>query len=224
MASSFSFSIPETDKVALKAISNLEDVQFENLVEAIRRTGPRLSPKGLLDQLESDSSMAFVSEELPSIVRVLANLSRGIYSGNWRLDEVTSSLAEMALKEELIEASSRDKLDQRLLNLFSLDVVRISSKANAILVSHPYVYGSAKIVTEIRPLFTDDEILTPPAASVIAHQLRFESFHNGDRSELFIALDDEDLVLLKEVIDRAIRKSKLLVEQEKQLGRTVVSQ
>jgi hypothetical protein len=222
---SFSFRIPVEDKSALKAISELDELQFRSLSEAVQRIEPRLSPKGISKQLVGDASLAFMSDHLPSIARLLSNLGRGIYSDNLSLEEVTASLAGYAREEELIvDDASQAKLDERLHVLFSHSAIKISSKANAVLTAHPYLFESAKIFTEIRPLFSDDEILNPPSASVIAHQLRIDTVHNGSKSEIFIALDDRDLGVLKDAVERATRKSALLIDQERKLGKLVVTE
>jgi hypothetical protein len=224
MATSFSFRIPEEDEIAFKAISGLDDPQFETLSTAIQATKPTLNSRGLAKQLHNNTNLEFMTENLPSVLRFIANLSRGIYQDNLKLDDVTASLAEHAEKNGLLaEGASRHGLENRLNILFSLEVVRLTSKAHAVLTSQPYAYGTSRIFTEIRPLFPDDEIVKAPSASVIAHQLYFDTLHNGSKSEIFVALDDQDLRMLKEVIERAIRKSSVLMEQERQTGRIVIT-
>jgi hypothetical protein len=223
MATSFLFRIPEEDEIAFKVISGLDDPQFNALSTAIQATKPSLNPGDLTRQLHRNTNLEFMAENLPSVVRLVANLSRSIYQDNLKLDDVTARLAERAEKKELLaEGASREGLENRLRSLFSLEVVRLTSKAHAVLTSQPYAYGTSRIFTEIRPLFPDDEIVKAPTASVIAHQLYFDTLHNGSKSELFVALDDQDLRMLKGVIERAIRKSEVLIEQERQTGRIVI--
>ena len=88
----------------------------------------------------------------------------------------------------------------------------ITAKAMDIKIRHQNVYRTARILTDIRPVFKE-ELTEEPPASVIIHTLGITTYQAGDLStpkELYFALDTDDLRELKKVVDRAFRKEATL--------------
>ncbi len=73
------------------------------------------------------------------------------------------------------------------------------------MMEQPHVFGHARILSDIRSVFTAsaDSI----AGGFIVHNLTIHYFHNGDHKEFFVALDNDDLNVLKEAIQRAEQKT-----------------
>lgn len=80
------------------------------------------------------------------------------------------------------------------------------------MVGNANTFCRARTISEVRPVFTEGDALKPEAA-IIVHQLNIV-FHSGpklDENEFFVTLDSEDLIALKNVVDRALRKDKEIV-------------
>ena len=71
---------------------------------------------------------------------------------------------------------------------------------------------SSKVISDIRPIFGFN-VNEKPKAAVIVHQLHLH-YHQGDEKEMhkdiYMALDNDDLQNLKETIERAQLKTKIL--------------
>jgi hypothetical protein len=71
------------------------------------------------------------------------------------------------------------------------------------------VFHSARILTDIRPVFGRDADV-PPIGAVIAHVLKIDYFSQGDSGSLYVSLNNRDLELLRNLVDRAFTKLKTL--------------
>jgi hypothetical protein len=68
------------------------------------------------------------------------------------------------------------------------------------------LFCSSRILSDIRPVFTN----TPESvsAAIVVHNLQI-GFHDGasgDHKEIYITLDDDDLLEIKETVERAQKK------------------
>jgi hypothetical protein len=90
------------------------------------------------------------------------------------------------------------------------------SKTFQLLANRPTVARGLKILTELRPVFNDE--LSSTRAMVLTNTLVVE-YEEGDNSRtLHLTIDQADLRLLQEQLDRAEKKIQLLEEQVKKLG------
>jgi hypothetical protein len=103
----------------------------------------------------------------------------------------------------------RNLLAARLARLLGIKAsLRITSKALDVLTDADRIFYSAKILTDIRPVFDDEgkEI----EAAVIIHNLRIHFGQDDDHRDFFVALDTNDIKELRAVLDRANKKAESL--------------
>ena len=105
--------------------------------------------------------------------------------------------------------TQREPFATRLESLLSIESLQGAIKALDIITEHQKVFTGARILTDIRPVFTEDVKKTPLAA-VIVHNLKLEYFESDENHELFIALDHDDLTKLIESLQRALEKDSTL--------------
>ncbi|HMR19804.1 MAG TPA: hypothetical protein PKA53_10945 [Sphingobacterium sp.] len=116
------------------------------------------------------------------------------------LDEVVGN--DASKKSTTIINDFKDRIEK----LLAIPSIQVTAKAIAVMTSQPHVYYSSRILSDLRVVFSDDD-LTPRAATII-HQLKV-SFHKSPDHELqdiYVALDAEDLTDLRKTIDRALEK------------------
>ncbi len=91
--------------------------------------------------------------------------------------------------------------------LTSSRALRTSANAHEVLAQHDRNFQSARIFTDLRPLFGADPD-RPPSGAVIVEMLQLETWSGDGRTEtLRVAMDRADLLELRAAIDRAIRKT-----------------
>jgi hypothetical protein len=120
-----------------------------------------------------------------------------------------------------LQDAERGALASRLTSLLAIPSVATSSKALDLLTEHARVYHSARVLTDLRPVFADDEI-TSPSATLISHTLKVAYHADSGRDAFYVALDDQDLDELREVIERAQKKSAALKKLVSESGLTLL--
>jgi hypothetical protein len=204
-------NIPQQFEQPLADLMALEPSVRKSLEEQLARTRGVLSP----DKLAAVVSTAAKLDVGPisRIIRMLLSL----YTA--REDKAASELAgeicdaAQALGNEKLKPKDGnwEGFRTQLTSLLSLDdSLGIVSKALNVMREHAHVYCTARVLTDVRPIFKQ-KISDAPNA-VIIHTLRV-SFHEGDRhetSDFFVAMDTQDLRELRTIIDLAIQKEVVL--------------
>jgi mRNA-degrading endonuclease YafQ of YafQ-DinJ toxin-antitoxin module len=95
--------------------------------------------------------------------------------------------------------------------------MRNSIKAREIITANQNNYQEARIISDVRIVYDDDDNLEKKdQLAVIVHNLRIR-YSSVPRGQVFISLDLSDLYKLREVINRAIEKDKLIRTNAHQL-------
>jgi hypothetical protein len=91
-------------------------------------------------------------------------------------------------------------------SLLSLDVVRLVAAGIDLSYEHVNVFKTARVLTDIRPIFTNDA--TRIEGAVVSHALHIQFQSLDGPHELAIALDESDVEELLEICQRALTKTK----------------
>lgn len=122
-------------------------------------------------------------------------------------DDLVPRLMAAIAQDSALEAGSEqlDRLREFLERTLSLeDPIGLLSKSVHVRASHERVFGSARIFSDLRPIFGS----TPgkPAAATVIHMLQIH-YHKGDYGEeAYFALSADDLEELAQMIRRAQEK------------------
>lgn len=160
------------------------------------------------------------AEHAESLVRPLLTLNQLIRQRVRTVDGVLEALRNAVF--QLPDWTSEEKaawegIEPQLRELFQVDAIRTVSKATDLAYDHANLFQGARIVTDIRPVFNDlDDDRLAIDGAVVSYTLRL-LFDNreGDHS-LSIALDEADILVLKEQCERALRKAKIAFERMSQ--------
>ena len=200
-------AIPKSQRESFKQFISLPDDKWGSLLRALEAAGPTISARALAKHVSLDVDLS--AEQLRQVLVVAGSLyvtrdQRGV-----SVEEFAEAVVEEAVHEGLVasdNSAATSKLKERISRLLTLDhSLGVSAKATLLLLSHKNPLLTARIFTDIRPVFTGDEDPTPRAA-VIVHTLELVTRTDGRELSHYIALDSTDLSTLKRVIDRAIHK------------------
>jgi hypothetical protein len=98
---------------------------------------------------------------------------------------------------------------QRLLTLLRVEPMRVLSKARALLFENPQMFQSARVMTDLRPVFGTEAELHVSGA-IVKHDLKIEFADRSGYKEFFVTMDDADVRSLKLTLERAERKALVL--------------
>jgi hypothetical protein len=211
--------IPDRYKNGVVKLAKLSEDSFSQMISAFEGIGPKLFPDDLSTEAISKTK-GISSEDLSEIIVAVMSLVSLRVNDDSTTEDLANRIVEAAHEANLAIKTEEESatFKKRLIKLFELDTVFISAKALGILQNNENVFCSAKILTDIRPVFGSDPTVAPSAA-VIVHMLDL-SYHKktGDLEHLYIALDSLDIDTLREALDRAEMKAESLKPLIKNAG------
>jgi len=194
--------LPPDTVEALEPLRALSDDDIARLVAVLDREPPIVVRRHLLETAQRELPDAL---GIPELLDALIDIETTRFGNRWSHAEAAFGVAESWAAETHSEAI-RDAFEQRLLRLLTTQSLPVAAKAIDIFLSHERLYDSGRIVTDIRPVFSDDPT-EPPGAAVLVHVLQLAFTESGERRLFFVALDDADLAQLDEIVHRAKDKS-----------------
>lgn len=206
-----SINIPKEDLVVLKKISKLENQQFNSLLSVIRAERPTFSRRQFVHNIAAKVK-TIQKADIATILRVvfiLYSMKGELGSSAQELSkDIVKSYSELCSKDHHISHKQVTLLNIRLKHLLSCDkTVAVTAKASDVMTEHAHTFCRARILSDIRPVFTDSA--TSASAAVIIHNLQigFHEAGSGDHKEFYVALDTDDIKVLKEVVERAEKRT-----------------
>jgi len=205
-------SIPKSDFPTLIDVLNLNESDFRKLLEAIREATSALSRLQLETQLAP--SLEAPRHKLQDILRLFITLYRVQWEANMSTQRFVDAVIEAIQRNpEQSLASVGDKWDtyrHRLQALMQFDEpLGIIAKVAELTSASAQTLHDARIITDIRPVFKSDPS-EAPAAALILHDLVI-TYHDDDRLKTFhVTLEDNDIQILRTLLDRAEAKGKTL--------------
>lgn len=207
--------LPELYKPAIKILSALTEEEHNNVRNALVATEASLKTKSLSKY--AAQHIKGIVPGLDDIISMLigmnaVRLEAEVSIEQFCQDVVSSLEGVIDFPNELSAINFR----QRLESLLAAPSIELSSQANDVQHEYADLFHSARILTDLRPLFNSSG--TEIVGTMIVHNLKISSFQHQEFKEAFFAMDDADLVALRKVLDRAELKTVALEQQINKLG------
>jgi len=209
-------SIPNPVISGLSRIATLSDESFGELNSAFERIPLRIRQHHIFD--DSDLSLQTISpDDLRTIKDALFPLYMASAGGNVSASKYVDDVIE-SLKEDrqdhtawIHSEEAVSKFKNRLLQLLNISSLQLIAKAHDVLLEHEQTFASARVVSDIRPIF-GEKVEDAPIAAVIVHMLNIVYYQASERREIVFALDTKDIPYLLDVLERAQTKTERLKE------------
>lgn len=199
-----SISVPDTYHSGIDVLTRITEDQFSQLLSSIESATPALFASGLASQI-APSIEGVKSRDVREVVDSLI----AMYAVRTRLNIPVADFATSISNaiddfgEEDFSEEDKSRLANRLTQLLEIEKpLGITAKANDILTEHEHVFCTARILTDIRPIYQAD-LASTPSEAVITHTLKLTYHHDREHKEFYVALDSDDLQTLKAAIERA---------------------
>jgi len=207
-----SVTIPESAYPAIQALVHLSSEEFELLLNELAQADAAATPYQFAEQIAAKSQRMKAST-VKVIVNELFKLISFKEDSGKTLPDFASSIANSALaiasKDFAFNEDNRDVLRDRLIRIFEAKgPLALSAKALDLLTDAQNLFFSAKMLSDIRPVFSEDG--TVAEATVLVHHLLIHYRNGNDHKDFFVTLDNNDLKQLRGVLDRAERKEATL--------------
>lgn len=198
-----SIVIPQSESEIFNELANLPIEEFEEI-------GRRINSLSLIDKL-TVVDLKIALEDKKDYSRIIFGLFYGFISfennSDFFLTELYKSY-EITSKD--IKRINKEDFKKKFGHIF-----HSQSPIFKILSSKYYssevqiLFLDAKIITDVRPIFSydnGDEII----GSIVINQLKIIFEEQGEKEELYINLGRNDLVDLKEKLEKAIMKNEVI--------------
>lgn len=212
--------IPDRHRPSFVLLGGIPNSQFESVVDALATAHASLDERMLVGALRESAGLD--SDEALVVARAVVELSTFRHTVGIAIEDAAERVADWLSLEPGHE--SRDRLIDRTTRLLECSSVRFLGKAVSIGFQHERLFVDAQILTDLRPVFEDD--ITDdhgPLGAVLSHVLRLHIIGQaGAHEDVYVALDDDDIAILRAALDRAGRKSALLRGRLRDLSLTMI--
>ena len=202
--------IPKRDLNNLGMLSGLDQDSFDRMVRSFQAAGPHLSMRKFIQE-----ATASLPDKVRDTAKLTAETVLSMQFGRARMgasaDEFVAAvfaaenIGELKLAPEKLEAGRG-----RLQHLLAIDSLFITAKAASVLTAHEHAFESARIFTDIRPIFGEPAAganRVEPRAAVLVHNLKLRLAGAETERELYVAMDNHDLQTLIDALNRARAKA-----------------
>ena len=214
--------IPDTHKGGVTKLITLPEKSIHQIISAFEGVAPKFFPEELSKEVISKID-GVSSDDLLEIISAVLSLSKHRVHDDMPPEELAEQIVQAMLEGPVEDVAliKRNQLGlkQLLLRFFQIETLLISAKASGIMLSHENIFCTARIITDVRPVFGSDPNVSPTAA-VMVHMLNLSYHHEGQVKELYIAMDTVDIETLRAALDRADLKSQSLKSLIKRAGLT----
>jgi hypothetical protein len=207
-------SIPERFRAGIAAFAALPEESFAELLKVMEESVSADTPELATAQLETrlPSIPKSILTEIIIAIASLQSLDRRSHVPTSILAvDVAESLS--ADSPKLAKGISTEVLKSRVMSIVEAKSIHITStKITELQREVERSYCRARILTDVRTAFSDD-MSELPRGMTILHCLQI-GYHDdtGSHKEFYVTLENDDLTDLKEVIERAEKKKKILEE------------
>lgn len=200
---------PVVEGLAIVAKLNLDS--YQELMAALHQIPLKIKPNRIFD--DSNFKLEAISEDDVRLIRdAVVSLYVARANNEVPVSEFANDIVE-ALKRTKVEwaatEESHSKIRERLTEVLGVETLGLVAMASDVIMQHAQTYNSARVTSDIRPVFGKK---TPERAeaAVIVHMLTIGYFRAGKRHEFVVALDTKDVKDLAEILKQAEEKTKSL--------------
>ena len=192
-------TIPKDHRPVLNQIRRFPEDSIQALVSALKR-----SP----DEVPSIPGVS--ADEAEIIHEVVTELYRVREFFDMGVPEFASGIAAALQEVESFPIGEVAAFEERLTKILTLEAVAIETKAAVLSAEYERRFCGARILTDARPVYTDDPAKLP-SAGMIMHTLRI-SYHDNTPQlrEFYVAMNANDVRTMRALLDRADVKAKSL--------------
>lgn len=205
-------TIPDSEIQAFRKFSRADIDFLGKLVKKIAKKPPHINPEILIQSVAPvlDHSEDQVRPILYLVCRLAFVQRRMDVEVNSFIEALTSDLSQRSNKEWSREDKEGWLERIPILQEFLLPEgpIAIGAKASELLVEKPNILLKTRIITDVRPVFDDSG--KKIQCVVPSHTMIIRFVDAGDLDEFHVAMDIEDLRLMRDHLERAIEKERVI--------------
>jgi hypothetical protein len=222
-----SFRVPPEDVARLRELLKLTDEQLSRLLASLAEAPPEFNYFDLAARIFAPDNISFPQTQ--GIIQVLVSLYRTADKRELPMEKFLDEDAFQSFSQ--VEVFSKEGKEQEWgkLRSFLLSAltkersIGTAAKAGPIQTDHDQIFSGARILTDLRPIYHLNVAEAPSAATVV-HMLKItHRDHYKGNYDSYFALDNNDLAVMKGLIERAQKKEETLRQIMKDTGVTILA-
>lgn len=206
--------IPEPGRQAIHAIAEVDGATFEQLVRVLQGITLPITPDQLVQAVVT-SATGLPESEREGIGRIVVSLAALRESRDVPPDDVANEVVRA--RSSGVPDEKRELFVERLTALLNNESVKLAAKVLDVLTEFERSLHDARIITDLRPIFTG-KLEDLPSAVAVTHTLRVRYHQNDELQEFFVTLNSSNLASLREILDRAELKANTLTKLPERTG------
>ncbi len=200
--------IPDIAYEGLKLLSKMTKKEAKAVFDILENVEPDMNWESLRIQIEKSGKPG--GENAIAVLDAIKGLYDLRLRNEQTVSQLVSDVVESVRASEIAKEVKPDVLTPRLEKALSFNkTLGITAKAENVMFEHQNVYVESRILTDLRPIFFENEVASIAANSII-HNLRITYLEDNGLKKAVFAMDSDDLVKLEEVIKRAKQKEKAI--------------
>lgn len=182
----------------------MTDGELSQVRDALASAKPSLKPAVIAAHVQE--SLKSSIPDLTEIVQTLGSMNSSRINADISVEEFANNIAKwVTRRRDVPKDYNQAAFEQRLVSLLSIESLVLSAKSFDIEHEYDRIFNSARIISDIRPVFGLSAV--EPIAAMVVHNLKIRYYENGELKVSFFALDSADLAELRKVVDRAEGKT-----------------
>lgn len=203
------FTIPDNHLIGFDLINSIDDDQTNVIINVLSELPEGANSKDTIQILEG--KLQLHKDEINKITNTIFSILNLHINQEIETEEFVDELIR-AYEEVKENLNSTKKLKTNLTKFLTSETnAKQVLKASSIIQENEKVYRESRIISDIRLVF-DEELEQTHKTAVVIHRLKIEFTESSDYKENYFALDSADLLKLKNVVDRAIEKDKVITK------------
>lgn len=183
------------------------------LLSALESATATFDPKGLGRQI-TPFSEGWTESETESVVSLLMTLN-GVCDSDSTSEQLAQEICDTLKRDGVLKESECPTFANRLVRLLSVNSVDLSSKASELFHEHSNVFESARIISDVRPVFGKGSASESIAGVVVVNTLKIKFFDRAGSKDIYIGLDEQDIEQVRDTVNRAFAKTKAIKQMVK---------
>lgn len=182
----------------------MTDGELSQVRDALASAKPSLKPAVIAAHVQE--SLKSSIPDLTEIVQTLGSMNSSRINADISVEEFANNIAKwVTRRRDVPKDYNQAAFEQRLVSLLSIESLVLSAKSFDIEHEYDRIFNSARIISDIRPVFGLSAV--EPIAAMVVHNLKIRYYENGELKVTFFALGSADLAELRKVVDRAEGKT-----------------
>ena len=199
-------ALPRSLRDSFKVFLELEPNQIEAIADAIRGAGALVDRKALRQLIQQRVGLEEqVARHAAHLLLGLATLAQSLHdSPRETVAALDAGIRVAPTPFETRELQSWDARKAQVEVLLDMDAIVMLAKIARLAYDRTRMLDDARIITEVRPVFTRTDEGFPIA--VASQVLRLHYSEDGENKSITMAMDEEDIRDLVDACNRALKK------------------